>query len=93
MQPDLTKLLHLIEEMPAYQRLVDELEQRKGRSRVGVLDAAKPYFLAALYHRLQIPVLVVTAQPENGKKLYEQLLNWCPSAGVRLPVCGSKWNR
>ena len=81
---NLTQLLHLIEEIPAYCQLVDELERENGSARVAVLDAAKPYFIAALYHRLQIPMLVVTAQPENSKKLYEQLLAWCASSQVKL---------
>ena len=29
-------------------------------------------------------MLVVTAQPENSKKLYEQLLTWCASSEVKL---------
>ncbi|MFC1941118.1 transcription-repair coupling factor [Chloroflexota bacterium] len=81
---DLTQLLRLIEEMPAYHQLVDELGQESGNVRVAVLDAAKPYFLASLYHRLQVPMLVVTAQPENAKKLYEQLLAWCVDSQVKL---------
>ena len=84
MQLGLTQLLHLIEEMPAYRQLVDELERKKGSSGVAVLDAAKPYFIASLYHRLQTSLLVVTSQPENSKKLYEQLLAWCDSAWVKL---------
>ncbi len=63
MQPDLNQLLPLIEGMPAYRRLLAELEQKNGGTRVTVLDAAKPYFIASLYHHLRIPVLVVTAQP------------------------------
>ena len=74
MQLNLTQLLHLIEEMPAYRRLVDELGQKNGSARVAVLDAAKPYLIAALYQSLHLPMLVVTAQPENCKRLYEQLL-------------------
>jgi len=84
MELKLTQLLHLIEEMPAYSQLVDELEQKKDSARAAVLDAAKPYLVAALYHRLQRPMLVVTAQPENAKKLYEQLLTWCDSSQVKL---------
>ena len=76
MQLDLTQLLHLIEEMPAYRQLIDELKQQKGNNRVVVLNAAKPYLIAALHHSLRLPMLVVTAQPENCKKLYEQLLTW-----------------
>ena len=81
---NLGQLLHLIGEIPGYQRLVEELERRNGSTTVSVLDAAKPYLIAALYRELQRPVMVVTAQPENGRKLYEQLLTWCGSGGVRL---------
>ncbi len=81
---DLTQLLHLIEEMPAYHQLVDELKQPKGSTKAVVLNAAKPYFIAALYHRLRLPMLIITAQPENSKKLHEQLLTWCPSTEIKL---------
>jgi len=81
---DLTELLHLVEEMPAYRQLVEELEQKSGITRAAVLDAAKPYLVASLRQRLSIPMLLITAQPENSKKLYEQLLTWCPSVEVRL---------
>jgi len=84
MELDLTQLLHLIEEMPAYCQLVAKLRQPNGSARVAVLDAAKPYLIAALYHSLRRPVFVVTAQPEGGKKLYEQLLTWCHSNQIKL---------
>ncbi|HEX74076.1 MAG TPA: transcription-repair coupling factor [Dehalococcoidia bacterium] len=84
MQPDLTPLLHLIEEMPAYHQLIHELKQPKGNTRVAVLNTAKPYLIAALHHSLRLAMLVVTAQPENCKKLYEQLLTWCNSSQVKL---------
>ncbi len=80
--PDLSQLLNLIEQMPVYRQLLEELKGRSD-STVVVLDAAKPYLLAALYEGLQLPMLVVTAQPESCKKLQEQLLSWCPS-GVKL---------
>jgi transcription-repair coupling factor (superfamily II helicase) len=73
--PELSKLLKLIESVPEYRRLLEALEQRSD-STVVALDAAKPYLVAALYESLQRPVLVVTAQPENAKKLHEQLLSW-----------------
>lgn len=84
MQLDLAQLLYLIQEMPAYRRLADELQQRQVSTKVTVLDAAKPYLIAALYRTLRVPVLVATAQPENSKKLYEQLLTWCASTPVKL---------
>ncbi|UCC90910.1 MAG: DEAD/DEAH box helicase, partial [Dehalococcoidia bacterium] len=84
MQLDLTQLLYLIEEMPAYRQLVAKLRQPSGSPKVAVLDAAKPYLIAALYHSLRRPIFVVTAQPEDGKKLYEQLLSWCRSNQTKL---------
>jgi len=84
MQLDLAQLLHLIEEMPAYRQLVARLQQSNGNSRVAVLDAAKSYLIAALYHSLRRPIFVATAQPEDGKKLYEQLLTWCRSNQINL---------
>jgi len=80
--PDLSRLLKLIEPLPVYRQLLEGLKQRSDGA-VVVLDAAKPYLLAALYKSLRLPMLVVTAQPESGKKLHEQLLSWCPS-GVKL---------
>lgn len=76
---NLTQLLQLIEEMPAYRRLLKEQPQSGGETMVVVLDAAKPYLIAALYRRWHLPMLVVTAQPESVKKLYEQLLIWTDS--------------
>jgi len=81
--PDLGRLLSLIERMPVYGRLMDGLQQG-GESTVVVLDAARPYLIAALYKNLRRPVLVVTAQPGNAKKLHEQFLSWCPSGQVKL---------
>ncbi len=84
MQLNLTQLLHLIGEMPAYRQLVGALKQLRGSTRAIVLDATKPYFIAALYQSRRLPMLVVTAQPEDGKRLYEQLLTWCGSTQVKL---------
>jgi len=81
--PGLSKLLKLIEPVPDFRRLLEGLKQRRD-STVVVLDAARPYLVAALYESLNLPMLVVTAQPENAKKLQEQLLSWCAPGQVRL---------
>jgi transcription-repair coupling factor (superfamily II helicase) len=81
--PDLSRLLNLVEQLPVYRQLLEGLKQRND-STVVVLDAAKPYLLAALYQNLQLPMLVVTARPESCKKLHEQLLSWCHSGQVKL---------
>ncbi len=81
---DLSKLLGLIDEMPAYRRVVDELEGKGGSSRAAVLDAAKPFLIASLHQRLAVPMLIVTSQPESSRKLYEQLSAWRPSLDIKL---------
>ena len=81
--PDLMRLLKLIEDMPAYRLIRYGLERGSSRTAV-VLDSARPYLIAAIYESLKIPVLVITAQPENGKKLYEQLTSWSDSPQIKL---------
>jgi len=73
--------------MPAYRQLVGELSTAKGEHKAAILDAAKPYLIAALYEELDLPFMVVTGQPESARKLHEQLPAWCsPSAELqRLP--------
>ncbi len=83
MNLDLTQLLQLIKEVPAYRQLLAEVEGHKGDTSAAVLDAAKPYFLAALYHHLKLPMLVVTAAPENSQKLQEQLSIWLASGEIK----------
>jgi len=78
---NLTGLLHLIEGMPEYKKLVAELN---GDTSAVLPEAAKPYFIAALYKTLDHPMLVVTAQPENCRKLYEQTAAWTNLRGVKL---------
>ena len=76
MSLELAPLLQLIDEMPAYRQLRDGLRRSGDNATLTVLEAAKPYLITALYHNLERPLLVVTAQPEAAKDLYEQLLTW-----------------
>ena len=80
---ELSRLLQLIQPMPAYRRLIEKLKERSGGT-VVVLDAARPYLAAALYESLRAPVLFVTAQPESAKKLHEQLSSWCRFGQIKL---------
>ena len=75
---NLSCLLSLLKEVPAYRQLVEGLVSAKGEHKVIVLDAAKPYLIAALHEELNRPLIVITAQPEGAKKLHEQLQAWCP---------------
>ncbi|MFW6105036.1 MAG: transcription-repair coupling factor [Chloroflexota bacterium] len=86
-QMNLSLLLSLLREVPAYRHLVGELSTVKGERKATILDAAKAYLIAALYEELDLPLMVVTGQPESARKLQEQLRAWCsPSAELhRLP--------
>ena len=79
---NLTRLLGFIESMPAFARLQASWPYQVRSRGVILLDAAKPYLIAALYRHWRRPVLVVTAQPERSKKLSEQLSAWA-GADVR----------
>jgi transcription-repair coupling factor (superfamily II helicase) len=82
----LIKLLQLIREMPVYHQLLLRLKQPDGMVKASLIDAAKPYFLAALVRELRRPILVVTAQPENSRKLEEQVSSWLdPEQVWRFP--------
>jgi transcription-repair coupling factor (superfamily II helicase) len=80
---NLIKLLQLIEDMPQYRRLVDGLKEQTGEAKAVVLEAAKPYVIAALYKSLRKPMVVVSAQPEKCQKLHEQIGAW-GSSEVKL---------
>jgi transcription-repair coupling factor (superfamily II helicase) len=84
---NLSGLFSLLKEVPAYRQLVEELATVKGEHKAIILDAARPYLIAALYEELDLPLMVVTGQPESARKLHEQLRTWCsPSAELhRLP--------
>ena len=80
----LTQLLPLIKEMPAYYQLLEELKNQQGSTKVAVLDASKAYFIAALYQDLKLPMLIITSEPENSKKLQEQISAWNGPGKVEL---------
>ena len=86
-QMNLSLLLSLLQEVPAYKHLVVELSTVKGECKASILDAAKAYLIAALYEELNLPLMVVTGQPESARKLHEQFRTWCsPSAELhRIP--------
>jgi transcription-repair coupling factor (superfamily II helicase) len=78
---DLSRLLSLIEQVPGYQKLKAELTGLQGKSvKLVVADAVKPFIVAALHQGLNLPILVVVTQPENAKRLYDELQAWCPSS-------------
>ncbi|MBI2869063.1 MAG: transcription-repair coupling factor [Chloroflexi bacterium] len=58
---------------------------KAGAGRLVLLEAARPYFLAALYRILHRPVLIVTARPEDSRRLYDQLIGWSAVDTLRYP--------
>ncbi|MFH1003738.1 MAG: transcription-repair coupling factor, partial [Chloroflexota bacterium] len=84
MPPDLRPLLTLAHDMPEFDRLVEQLLHQRHVTRLVAPDAARPYVIAALYRSLERPLLVLTAQPKQAKKLQEQLAVWCYPAEVVL---------
>jgi transcription-repair coupling factor (superfamily II helicase) len=76
---NLSCLLPLIKESPSYKQLVKPIKVEKEGKAI-VLDAARPYLIAALYEQLSLPMMVITAQPRDARKFYEQLQIWCPSS-------------
>ncbi len=78
---DISKLLETVERNQPFRSLAEVLQQGNGRA--VVMEAAKPALAAAVYGTLRRPVLLVTARPENARKLHEQLESWCPG-GVHL---------
>jgi transcription-repair coupling factor (superfamily II helicase) len=78
---NLSHLLSLIEQVPGYQQLKCELLESQGKDiKLVVSDAVKSFIIAALHKELNLPVMVIVAQPESAKRLYDELQAWCPSS-------------
>jgi transcription-repair coupling factor (superfamily II helicase) len=82
---NLYSLLRLLEENPVFKELAGQIKKSNNQDiKALVLDAAKPYLVAALHHHLNLPLVVITAQPENAKRLYEQISIWSNSRGLNI---------
>jgi transcription-repair coupling factor (superfamily II helicase) len=78
---DLTGLLQVIEETPAYQRLLGRPSGKQVR--LALPQAARPCLLAALERHRGSPLLVVAPRAESARRFYDQLTVWS-QAKVRL---------
>ena len=81
---NITRLLNLISEIPAFSSLLTELRQTNAAAKDNVIDTARPYLIAALYQTLKRPIVIVTAHAEESRKLYEQISVWLGSEDIRL---------
>jgi transcription-repair coupling factor (superfamily II helicase) len=79
---NLNSLIDLVEKTPAYLRLLNELST--GNARASVINAARPFVIAALHRSLHRPVLLITANIENSRQLYEQFCIWDDPTQVKL---------
>jgi transcription-repair coupling factor (superfamily II helicase) len=81
LEMDLSVLLSLIEQVPGYIQLKGELSGSQEKDiKLVVADAVEPFIVAALHQMLNLPVLVVVAQPESARRLYDELHAWCPGS-------------
>jgi transcription-repair coupling factor (superfamily II helicase) len=78
---NLSVLLSLIEKVPAYRQLKNELSgSPENVIRLTAADAVRSFLISALHRELNLPILVIAAQPENAKRLYDELQAWCPDS-------------
>lgn len=81
---NLSKLFEITKEIPPYKAVVSRIKTGEKENVASVLEAAKPFILASLSRELMQPVLVVTAEPEGSRKLFEQISGWDDSLPVYL---------
>jgi transcription-repair coupling factor (superfamily II helicase) len=94
--------------VPAYRDLVDSIEgegvdvtsEALHMPGLGVISAARPFLLAALYHQLQRPIVLLTARAERVNLWIDQLRIWTGSDAVlafpepdALPYERVPWSR
>ena len=77
----LTGLLPLIRQAPAYRRLRDGRALAADVTDLGVLEEAKPALIAALAQETAVPILVLTARAGSATQLIDQLQTWLGEDG------------
>lgn len=83
---NLSPLLKLFNQIPAYNTLADALYNGNFdsdlRRPLGVLTAARPALLTALQTDLQRPILFITARADRARVLAEQIQTWAEQPGA-----------
>ncbi len=72
-------LLTLLKNTPPYQQLIQKLCQ-ENKTQLVLLDAAKPFLIAALHQEFCCPILVLKAEPKESRKYYDELESWSPDS-------------
>lgn len=83
---NLSGLLAIAKRIPAYQQLLDALpggerdEPRRGHGNhpppLQLLNAARPYLLAALHADLNRPLVAIVARTDRARQVFQQLRDW-----------------
>ncbi|MDD5190213.1 MAG: transcription-repair coupling factor [Dehalococcoidales bacterium] len=81
---NLNSLLGLVERLPVYRQLIDDIKAGNRSTQARVIENARPFLLAALSRTLHRPLFIVTAHSETARQLYEQLVIWSGPEHVRL---------
>lgn len=71
----LTALAQFVKNLPQFQGLLETLTSSEDGT-ISVLEAAKAIVLGTVWRELNVPMLVVTPQPEDARHLFDQLLEY-----------------
>lgn len=75
---ELSGLLSLLRELPAYKSLLEEMRHGDGEGSLSLLRAARPYVVATLVEDLGWPAVLVMSRPDLVSGAVDQLRRWLP---------------
>ena len=80
-------LLHLFDELPAYQELLNTLRKREAPSPLLLPNNGRAAIVASLYKDLKVPILLLTGKVETAVAWQQALEMWLPedSQLMRFP--------
>ncbi len=76
---NLSGLIPLLQDIPAYRKLLAAVQRGEVQDALGLVNAARPGVIAALAQDLEQPLLVIVARPEQANSMIEQLCQWLPA--------------
>ncbi len=86
---NLSGLTHLVVDLPAYRRFLDEVRAgQPDRAPLALYGAARAFVVAGLAQTLERPVLYVVARSEHARQVHDELQVWLPPDGKdgRTPI-------
>ena len=69
-------LFSLLDRLPASRDLLDRVKSGQRVQQMEVPDSAKPFLLAAMWHRLEVPMLAIVPRPEEARRLHDELVSY-----------------